>query len=344
MNDEREITIYDIAQELNISAATVSRGLKDHPSISKKTKKKIQETAQKMGYRSNIFASNLRRQKTNTIGVIVHRLNSNFISDVLAGIEEVLNENGYNLIISQSLESESKEIANAKTMYNNRVDGLLVGLAFDTKNITHFEPFLERGVPLIFFDRVYHHDKCSTVVIDNVKAGYEVTKHLLGQGCKRLVHITGNLERNVYADRLEGFKKALTEYKIAFDKESQVIINQLVPEAGIEAAYKILGMSPLPDAVFVANDNCAVACMLELKKNGLKIPDNILFAGFNNDYISTIVEPNLTTIHYKGFEMGKIAAKMMVNHLNQTQDLNLTQSIVLKHELIIRESSLKPKN
>jgi LacI family transcriptional regulator len=344
MGEEKEITIYDIAQELNISAATVSRGLKDHPSISKKTKKKIQETAKRLGYRSNIFASNLRRQKTNTIGVIVQRLNSSFISDVLSGIEAVLNEAGYNAIISQSLESSQKEIANALTMFNNRVDGLLVSLSYDTKDISHFEAFIEKGIPVIFFDRVYHHEKCSTVVIDNLKAGYDVASHLLNQGAKKMVHITGSLARNVYKDRLEGFKKALTEQDIPFDEEKDLIINKLIPESGVEAAHQILKMNPLPDAVFVGNDNCAAACILELKKHGVKIPEDILFSGFNNDYIAQIVEPNLTTINYKGFEMGEITAQMLINHLNQTQSINSTQTVVLRHDLIIRESSVKPKN
>src|SRR5688500_6150955 len=139
MSENREVTIYDIAEKLNISAATVSRGLKEHPSISKQTKKKIMDTAKKLGYRSNTYASNLRRQKTNTSGVIVPRLNSSFMSDVIAGIEKVANDAGFNLIISQSLETEKKEIVNAATMFNNRVDGLLVSLAYNTQNFEHFD-------------------------------------------------------------------------------------------------------------------------------------------------------------------------------------------------------------
>ena len=131
MYNDREVTIYDIAEELKISAATVSRGLKDDPKVSKKTKKKILELAHKIGYRSNHFARNLRNQKTDTIGVIVPRLNSNFMSSIISGIEKIANSEGYNLIISQSSESFLKEAASAKTMFNSRVDGLLVSLAYD---------------------------------------------------------------------------------------------------------------------------------------------------------------------------------------------------------------------
>ena len=141
----KEVTIYDIAQKLNISSATVSRALKDDPVVNKKTRKRIFDAADEMGYRLNHFARNLRNQKTNTIGVIVPRLNSYFMSSAISGIEQVANREGYNIIISQSAEQGDKEIANAKTMFNNRVDGLLVSLAYDTKDITHFEPFFKRG-------------------------------------------------------------------------------------------------------------------------------------------------------------------------------------------------------
>src|ERR671913_757015 len=154
MANEKEITIYDIAKKLKISPATVSRGLQDHPSISKKTKKKIFDMVDEMGYRTNHFARNLRQQETKTIGVIVHELNSNFITSVLAGIEKVTTEAGYDLIIAHSSESSKKEAANAKNLFHKRVDGLIASLSFDTTDLQHFQPFIEKGVPIMFFDRV----------------------------------------------------------------------------------------------------------------------------------------------------------------------------------------------
>lgn len=336
----KEITIYDIAEYLNVSSATVSRGLKNHPAISKKTTKLVHDAAEKMGYRTNTFASNLRRQKTNTIGVIVPRLNSSFMSDALAGMEKMANNSGYNLIITQSLETEKKEILNAATMFNSRVDGLIISLSYDTKSIAHIEPFLKKNIPVLFFDRVFVHNKCSTIVIDNHKAAYDITCHLISQGCNNILHVTGNLSRNVYSDRFEGFKQALSENKLTFNEKS-LITNNLTPEDGIEVAQKILKMKPMPDGVFVTNDLCAAYIIRELKKNGIKIPTDIAFAGFNNDPISKLVEPALTTINYKGFEMGEVTTQTIINQLNQLQDMTMTQSIVLGYELIIRESSLK---
>jgi len=341
MNDpEKEVTIYDIAKKLNISAATVSRGLKDHPGINKNTKKKILQAASEMGYRSNSFASSLRKKRSNIIGVIVPRLNSNFMSDVIAGIEKVVNEANYNLFISQSLETMKKEVSNAKAMFNNRVDGLLVSLAYDTTNIDHFESFVSKGIPVIFFDRVQEHKQCPSIFIDNYKAAYNVTHHLIEQGCKRILHIGGNQLRNVYIDRFNGYKQASADHNIPFEPEL-LIINDLSAKAGAEAARYILKMTERPDAVFVANDTCAIGCMQVLKREGVKIPKDIAFAGFNNDPTSCVIEPNLTTIDYKGYEMGEVAAKILISHLDNNDDLQQTHSLILRSELIIRESSLK---
>ncbi|MGI4804869.1 MAG: LacI family DNA-binding transcriptional regulator [Janthinobacterium lividum] len=337
---EKEITIYDIAKKLNISAATVSRGLQDHPNVNKITKKKILDAAREMSYRSNTFASNLRKKSSHVIGVIVPRLNSSFMSDVIAGMEQVANESNYNLIISQSLETFKKEISNAKTMFNNRVDGLLVSLAYDTKNMDHFKPFISRGIPVIFFDRIADLAEHPTILIDNYKAAYDVTTHLIGQGCKKIVHISGNQLRNVYADRFKGYKQALADHQLEFD-ESLVLINKLSVADGTEAAKIILQMSKRPDGVFSANDSCAVSCMLEMKSHGIKIPDEIAFAGFNNDPMCCVIEPHLTTINYKGYEMGGVAAKILIGNLTDQPNIKLTNNIILESELIIRESSLK---
>lgn len=340
MLQDKEVTIYDLARKLNISIATVSRALKDDPVVSKKTKKKIFELAQETGYRSNHFARNLRNQRTNTIGVIIPRLNSYFMSTVIAGMEHTVNNNGYNLIISQSSESFTREKANAITMFNNRVDGLLVSLAYDTNDVEHFEMFFRKNIPVIFFDRVAEHKLCTNVLIDNRKAAYEATTHLIEQGCKRIVHVTATPKRNVYVDRLQGFKQALADHSLPF-RDEYIIISNLSQEAGTEAADIIRHMNPMPDGIFVANDNCSVGCILALKQGGMRVPEDIAVVGFNNDPVSTVIEPNLSTINYPGYEMGEVAARNLINHLNGTSPLHSTNTIVLRSELIVRASSLR---
>ena len=342
MSIQKDVTIYDIAEALNLSPATISRGLKDHPAIKKDTKRRIVEKAREMGYQHNLFASSLRKNRTNTIGVIVPRLNSYFMSAVISGIEKVANEAGYNLVISQSLESVKKEAMNVRTLFNSRVDGLLVSASYDTEDIRHFNLFLDKKIPVIFFDRVLEHSDCTQIVIDNFKAAHEITNHLIEQGSKRIVHITASLQRNVYADRLKGYRRALEENGIPFD-ENLVIINNLSDQAGTDAAEIIRRISPLPDGIFVANDSCAVSCIRHLKKFGIAIPADIAVAGFNNDPLSKVIEPNLTTVDYPGQEMGEVAASLLIRRLNKTEGTS-TNSMVLKHRIIVRQSSLRKTN
>lgn len=340
MNRTKEVTIYDIAGKLNISVATVSRALKNDTLVSKKTRKKITELAEEMGYRSNHFARNLRRQQTNTIGVIIHELNSNFITSVLAGIEKVATEAGYDLIITHSSESCVKEAANAKNLFHKRVDGLIASLAFDTTDLDHFKPFVDKGVPVIFFDRVEQDGKNSVVIIDNYKCGYEAAKHLIDQGCRRIAHVTSSLQRNVYEQRYKGYRDALFDNGLAFD-DSLLIIKDLSERAGIEAALQLLGMKPLPDGIFITNDFVAAVCMRTLKEQGIAIPADIAIVGFNNDTISKLIEPSLTTINYPGRDMGEIAARSLINHLKGIGNIHQTNTIIMRSGLIIRKSSLK---
>lgn len=345
MANEKEITIYDIAKQLNISATTVSRGLKDHPTINKHTRKKIAEVAKELGYRSNNFASSLRSKKTHTLGVMVPRLNSYFMASVMSGMEDTANREGYNLIISQSLEKSTKEVINAHTMFNKRVDGLLVSLAYDTKNIDHFAPFFRKGIPIVFFDRVHSHIDSTCIIIDNYKAAYDITKHLIDEGSRRIMHLGGNMLRNVYSERLQGYKQALKDHKIAFD-EKLLYISDLSETDGTKAAEHIVKMNAKdrPDAVFASNDTAAVHCMIRLKAEGINIPGDIAFAGFNNDPISKVVEPNLTTINYSGYAIGEAAVTSLINHLTGVANIKTTNTIVLRSDLVIRESSQKNKS
>ncbi len=342
MKPKKDITIYDIAQRLSLSSATVSRALQDHPAINKNTRKKIQQTAKDLGYRHNTFASSLRKQKTNTIGVIVHELNSNFITSVLAGIEKVTTEAGYDLIIAHSSESYTKEAANALNLFHKRVDGLIASLAFDTKDLDHYRSYEEKGIPVIFFDRVEEKSESTKVIIDNYKCGYQATRHLIEQGCKKIVLVTASLKRNVYAQRHKGYTDALYDSGITYEKE-RVLIKDLSEQCGVEAALQILKMKPLPDGVFITNDFSAAVCMRTLREHGVRVPEDIAIVGFNNDAISKLVEPQMTTIDYPGIDMGEIAARNLINHLKGLSDLKHTNTIVVRSDLIIRSSSLKNK-
>ncbi|MDA3930441.1 MAG: LacI family DNA-binding transcriptional regulator [Prolixibacteraceae bacterium] len=332
----REVTIYDIAKELNLSASTVSRALKDNPAINNETKKRVRSCAEKMGYRSNTFASNLRTQRTNTIGVIVPRLDSNFMSACLAGMEEVVNDKGYNMIITQSHESLAKEAQNAITMFNNRVDGVIASLTIEDNNIDHFSRFKDKNVPVVFFDRVPEKTNNACFVIENHKAAYTATKHLIEQGCKNILHLTLKTKSNVYLDRIEGFKTAINEANCSGDI---VYLESLNLEFGEKIIPQILKRKEQPDGIFVANDMAAVGCLLALQKEGINVPNDIAIVGFNNDPVSTIVHPQLTTISYSGKDAGILAAKSLIDYLNNESEEGSSKKVVLNTQLIERASS-----
>lgn len=341
MKKDKEITIYDLAKSLNISASTVSRALSNHPSIRKKTKEKVLQLAKELGYQQNTYASGLRLKRTKTIGVIVPRLDSYFMATVIYGLEKELNKNGYNLIISQSQESEAKEKEGILTFFSNRVDGLIISLSSETNQINLHEIFLNQNIPVVFFDRVSNHQKCTSVIIDNFKAAYEITSHLIEQGCKEIFHFTGNLNCSVYQDRFAGYKKALKDNGLSFQKHL-VLSDGLDTHSTSKFLSRIKNKEFKMDGIFATNDNSAVEIICGLKELGYQVPNDIAVAGFNNNPISKIVEPNLTSVNYPGDEMGEITAKTIVN-LILNKDTK-PKKIILSHQLIARSSTQKNQN
>jgi LacI family transcriptional regulator len=335
--EKKEVTIYDIAKALNVSAATVSRGLKGHPSIGKETRKKIKDTAQSMGYQTNALASGLRTRRTRTLGVIVPRLNSNFMSTVLAGMEKAAVEAGYHLVIMQSQESKKKERESATLLYNHRVDGLMVSTSAPSSQTDHFNPFFRKNIPVIFFDRVPDQPKnFHCIGINNFKAGETIGTHFLKQGCQNILHITGNLGILAYRERIQGFKSALLKNNLEIDEKS-IIITNLGTEDGKTAAQIVIRRNTLPDAVFVSNDSCAIALIHYLKLAGIDIPGQIRIAGFNNDPFAEFLSPGLTTINYPEEELG---IKTVLKTIKLLQNPNLKPEYeYLNFELKIRGST-----
>jgi LacI family transcriptional regulator len=222
------------------------------------------------------------------------------------------------------------------------VDGLIASLSFDTKQYDHFKQFKDKGVPVIFFDRVEKGNDNTVVVIDNYKAGYDATKHLIEQGCRRVAHITSNLNRNVYAERYRGYKDALADNGLDLD-ENLVLVDNLSEKAGIDSAHKLLKQKRRFDGAFITNDFVAAAFIKTLKENGIKVPEDVAVVGFNNDAIAHLIEPSLTTVNYPGIEMGEIAARTLINHIKGVSNLQQLNTLIINSDLIVRESSLKKK-
>lgn len=340
MKYKKEVTIYDIANELNVSPSTVSRALKDHNSIGKETKEAVKNLALKRGYRPNRLAASLRNKKTNTIGIITPRINRHFISSLVSGVEQMANTSGYNVIISQSHDKYENEVTNAQALYSSRVGGLIVSLAMETNNYDHFNQFIKNGIPVVFVDRVAEELNSDMVIIDNFLAGYEATCHLIEQGCKRIAHIGGAQRRNIYRERQRGYIEALKRFNHKIDEELIINNEVLSSEEGFKSSQRLMNSSNPPDGIFTANDTTAVSTIQYLLQMGIRIPEEVAVVGFNNDPISLIIDPPLSTVTHPAEEMGKIAAKQILKRKEHSDIIN-SETIVLRTQLIERKSSLR---
>lgn len=340
MAKSNDLTIYDLARELRVSSSTVSRALRDDPRVTERTRKRIKEFAEKKGYRANFYARNLRSHRTNTIGLLVHELHSDFIGSVLAGVERVLSAAGYNLIVANSMDSLETEGKNIRNLLDRCVDGMIASLSPETKSLDHLLPLPDKGVPVILLNRIEQPLAFPTVAFDYYDCGRMATLHLVAEGCRRIAHITGPLTRSEYGDRCRGYRDALQQAGLPADSE-RLIVNDLGAEAVRTAAAKIAAMRPLPDGLFVPDDYAAAVCIRTLKEHGLRIPQDIAIVGCNNDRIGILTEPALTTMSFPGWQLGELAAKDLLNRLGPGSANQPGTITMVRSELLIRQSSLR---
>lgn len=333
-------TIHDIAKKLNITASTVSRALKDHPRISETTKKAVLETARKLNYQPNHIAAALRNGKSKIIGVIVPTADRSFFASVVRGIEEIANAAQYHVIICQSYDDEQKESKTVETLLNTRVDGILVSLAKGTETFEHFLKVKKKGIPLILFDRTNEELDVSSVVIDDYLGAYKAVEHLIQQGCRRIAHFTNIKKISIYRERLRGYRDALQDYGLPFD-ENLVVESNMQLDDGRQSMTRMLQLSQPPDAIFSASDYSAMGAMQILKERGIKIPHEVALVGFGNEPFTGFTDPQLTTIDQKSKEMGRAAAEIFLESIKKDNKPIVSKTVVLKPELIIRNSSLK---
>ena len=338
-----QVTIKDLARELGISPSTVSRALKDHPDISIETKKAVTELANRLNYTPNSIALSLRQSKTNTIGVIIPEIIHFFFSTVISGIEDIAYAAGYSVIVSQSNESYEREVIDSKALFNNRVDGMLVSLSRETVKYDHFKSLFDRGIPMVFFDRVTEAIDCSKVVVDDFGGSFEATEHLIKQGYKRIAHLSGPTSLGISQERLEGYKAALKKYDMPYD-DALVLRDHASEDEQLakRLTQKLLGSSNAPDAIFAINDIAALGAMMAAKEHGLKIPDDFGIVGFSNWRFTSLTEPPMSTVNQPGFEMGQEAARLLIKQIEAKEDEEVQpETVRLKTNLVVRGSSVK---
>lgn len=337
----QRVTIRDIANSLGITPSTVSRALHNHPNISEETKKAVNDCVKRMRYQKNYTASSLRTGKSNTIGVIVPRINSHFISSAIGGIETVANRAGYNIIICQSNENLDAETNAVQTLLSKRIDGLLASISMETTSSNHFREVVNLKVPLVFFDRVCPDLDVSSVTIDDFKGAYKAAEHLVKQGCRRIAYFGGSTNLAIYRHRLDGYKQALKNYKIPVNEAMIFTTNQLTDTMGSDLIETLYKNKNLPDAICSSNDNLAAGAMKFLLEHSVKIPEDIAVIGFSNALFSQWMTPSLSTVNQHSELMGRHAATILLEEIEHKTVEYVSRSIVLNPELIIRGSSLK---
>lgn len=339
---KQRITIKDIALELKISTSTVSRALADKWDVNPDTRKAVMELAEKWNYHPNPISLNLKQQQSMLVGVVIPEFINSFFPEVIMGIESVLRPNGYQIVICQSNESCENELNNLKMLESKMVDALLVSITKETKNVDYFNHLIDNQIPIVFFNRICPDLQASTVAIDDYKWAFLAVEHLIKEGRRRIVHLSGQENLQLSKDRKQGYIDALKKYDIMVD-ENLIIPSGVMMERGILGAYKILEMETLPDAIFAINDPTAIGAMKTLQKNGIRVPEDIAVVGFTESKMALIVEPNLTSVEQPTFEMGKVAAELLLQQIKETQEEKgiSIKKIVLDAKLNIRESSVR---
>lgn len=337
MTKSAPLTIKDIARNLGVSVSTVSRALKDHPDISSETKKMIKAYAEQVNYRPNVLALSLRRQKTNTIGLIIPAIVHHFFSSVISGIEDLAYKEGYNVIICQSNENQHREAINLQTLIDQRVDGILVSLSKTTQVFDHFREAIDNGIPIVFYDRVSDEIDGDKVITDDFEGGRIATEHLISRGCKNILHLAAPQHLLIGRLRKNGYCEALKNHKLEIREDR--ILKCDTREEVLTLKNHLLNIAPEIDGIFAVNDSTAIAAIQVLQKHGIRVPEDIAVIGYGDGPNATIIHPELTTVVQKGYEMGRESIKLLLGRLNNpAADINY-QTKSFKPTLIVRQSA-----
>lgn len=336
-------TLKEIAERLGISLATVSKALKDYPDVSKRTKGLVKELAKTLNYKPNAFAVNLRTKESKTIGLIIPEIVHHFFSNVIKGIVSQAEKKGYLVIILQSNESYELEKKQVDLLLRQQVDGIIISIANETADFTHLNDIIAINKPLVMFDKIAKVVPCSKVIIDDRKAAYDATQHLIDIGCSRIAHFRGPLLPQNSIDRFLGYKKALLDNNMPYDP-SLVYICECGDNSfqeGETNAKQLLKDHNDIDGIFINTDLVAIGALAEFNRQGIKVPEQISLVGFSNWFMSSVISPSLTTINQPGFEMGKTAFKQLFKEINglKKEKKKAPKTITLKTELIQRDSS-----
>lgn len=337
MNESVTITMKDIARELNVSVATVSRALKDSPRISEEQRERIKTFAREHNYYPNMLAENLRHSRVSppkVIGVIMPQIAHYYFSTILSGIEEQASVRGYRIMVAQSDERYERERRICESFLQNRVCGIIVSQAKDTREYSHFQRLIESGVPLVFYDRVCTAINTNRVVVDDYMGAFTAVTHLIETGCKRIAFYGSPMQLEISKNRFNGYHDAILKHGMQLDESLQFLCDcradaeLLTPE--------VLNREDRPDAFFAVNDDTAIGILYTAKRLGYRVPEDVSICGFTNGERAIACDPMLTTVEQRGHMVGEEAVDILVNHVEGVTPINKVVKKVVRTRLIVR--------
>ncbi|TGD82263.1 LacI family DNA-binding transcriptional regulator [Hymenobacter wooponensis] len=332
------VNLKRLAQELNLSIATVSRALQDSYEVSSQTKERVRALAAELNYEPNAYASSLRRNISKTIGVVIPEVNNHFFSLAINGIEEVARQSGYHVLIYLTHDDYEREVAITQYLTGGRVDGLLMSVASGSQEFSHLEKLYASKPAIVFFDRVCEAIHTANVTTNDYESGYLATQHLIEAGCTHIAHllVSGNL--SIGRMRMQGYQAALQAAGIAFD-ETLVIDGNGDDESNTELLKNLLRSRPEVDGIFASVERLVISSYQACQALGRAIPQDIKIIGFSNLGVASLLAPALTTITQPAYEIGKEAAKILLRAIEKKKAILPSQSLVLKSELFQRKST-----
>jgi LacI family transcriptional regulator/LacI family repressor for deo operon, udp, cdd, tsx, nupC, and nupG len=337
MKENMILTMKDIARELGVSVATVSRALKDSPRISQEQRQKIQQFAHEHNFTPNILAESLRHsrvQPLKIIGVIMPEIVHYYFASILKGIEEEASARGYHIMVAQSGEHYEREVRLCQSFYESKVCGIIVSQAKDTHQYEHFQRLMESGVPLVFFDRICTGVNASRVVVDDYMGAFNATSHLINTGCRRIAYYGSQLNLEIAKNRFNGYKDALLKHGLHFRQELTRICDTR-RDAEMITPQMFEGDN-YPDAFFAINDETAIGILYTVKHMGMRVPEDVSICGFTNDDRASSSDPMLTTVEQRGIQVGEEAADILIGHVEGTIPLNHVERRIVRTRLILR--------
>ncbi len=335
----RHVTIKDVAKALNCSISTVSRAFNDKYDIRPGTREKILRVAKEMGYSPNPIAQKLTQKRTYNIGVIVPEFINSFFPEAIIGMQEVFLKKGYQVLIMQSNENYETELQNLKTLVDNFVDGIIVSLTKESKNIDFLQDLLNKEYPLVLFNRVNDSLSVPKVVFDDYKWALFATEHLIEQGITNLIHLGGPSHLTLSKNRRKGFIDAHRKHKLPVS-EDKIIETGFLRKNGIDIVEKLIAENRLPEGFVCVNDPTAMGCIKTLKRNGYKIPKDVAVIGFTETPMAALIEPPLSSVVQPSHQMGEVAAELLLKQI-ESNSINIPETVVLSGRLNVRESSVR---